>query len=505
METTMTTDKNNFLYNRTEDVVFTSCSRCFLIDTQAIRSKILDLAMRGKLTAQLSEDGSAEELYRQIQRGKQALIKAGKIKKEKPLPDISEEEIPYSLPANWKWVRIGSILTLQAGKNMPASDIQNTSDEHHKIPCYGGNGQRGFVGQANTDGFHAIIGRQGALCGNINFAEGPFYATEHAVVVYGYAGIDMKWVGMTLRYLNLNQYATSVAQPGLAVGKIDMVPMPLPPLAEQKRIVERIDQAFSTLDTIDTLQSQYADNLTVLKTKLLDAAIQGKLSEQLLEDGTSEDLYRQIQEERKRQEATGMIKTVELSPDGPATERPFAIPSNWKWTTLGNVSYIVRGGSPRPIKQYITSREDGINWIKIGDVEKGGKYIYSTHEKIIPEGVSRSRRVYPGDFLLTNSMSFGRPYISQIEGCIHDGWLLIHNLSGFVQDYLYYLLSSPYLYGQFTEKASGSTVENLNIDKVKTAIIPLPPLAEQKRIVAKLDEVLEMIRQTPPRALREKN
>ena len=120
------------------------------------------------------------------------------------------------------------------------------------------------------------------------------------------------------------------------------------------------------------------------------------------------------------------------------------------------------------------------------------KYIYSTHEKIIPEGESKSRRVYPGDFLLTNSMSFGRPYISKIEGCIHDGWLLIHDLTGFDPDYLYYLLSSSYLYGQFTVKASGSTVDNLNIDKVKAAFIPLPPLAEQKRIAAKLDDVLKI-------------
>ena len=126
------------------------------------------------------------------------------------------------------------------------------------------------------------------------------------------------------------------------------------------------------------------------------------------------------------------------------------------------------------------------------EYSKGGKYIYSTHEKIIPEGESKSRRVYPGDFLLTNSMSFGRPYISKIEGCIHDGWLLIHGLNGFDSDYLYYLLSSTYLYGQFTVKASGSTVDNLNIDKVKDAIIPLPPLAEQKRIAHKIDELLPL-------------
>lgn len=207
-----------------------------------LKSKLIDAAIQGKLTEQLPEDGTAEDLYRQIQAEKQALIKAGKIKKEKPLPPITADEIPLEIPSNWKWVRIGTILTLQSGKNIPASNIETASDEAHKIPCYGGNGQRGFVDCANVDGFHAIIGRQGALCGNINFAEGPFYATEHAVVVYGYAGTNMKWVGMTLRYLNLNQYATSVAQPGLAVSKVEKVLIPLPPLAEQKRIVAKLEE-----------------------------------------------------------------------------------------------------------------------------------------------------------------------------------------------------------------------------------------------------------------------
>ena len=142
-------------------------------------------------------------------------------------------------------MRIGALFTLQSGKNMPANEIYDCSDETHLIPCYGGNGQRGFVNQANVDGYHAIIGRQGALCGNINFAMGPFYATEHAVVVYEYAGTDMNWAGITLRALNLNQYATSVAQPGLAVNKIDRVLIPLPPLAEQKRIVERLNEVMS--------------------------------------------------------------------------------------------------------------------------------------------------------------------------------------------------------------------------------------------------------------------
>ena len=214
----------------------------------ALKTKIIEAGIQGKLTEQLPEDGTAEELYDKIQQEKQTLIKEGKIKKEKLLPPISEEEIPFALPGNWKWVRIGNIFTLKAGKNIAANKIHDVSDDEHQYSCYGGNGIRGYVGQTNVSGFHVLIGRQGALCGNINFAEGNFYATEHAVVVYDYAGTVTKWAGLTLRALNLNQYATSVAQPGLAVNKIEKVLIPLPPLAEQKRIVAKLDTVLAIID-----------------------------------------------------------------------------------------------------------------------------------------------------------------------------------------------------------------------------------------------------------------
>lgn len=166
----------------------------------------------------------------------------------------------------------------------------------------------------------------------------------------------------------------------------------------------------------------------------------------------------------------------------------------WESVKLGDVAEIARGGSPRPIKQYITTSSDGVNWIKIGDTEKGSKYINSCKEKIIKEGVRRSRMIHKGDFLLTNSMSFGRPYISNIEGCIHDGWLVISPKENtFDKEYLYYLLSSDIVYTQFCDKASGSTVSNLNIDKVVETSIPLPPLSEQCRIVAKIEELFAEI------------
>ena len=172
----------------------------------------------------------------------------------------------------------------------------------------------------------------------------------------------------------------------------------------------------------------------------------------------------------------------------------FALSENWRWERLGNISTIARGGSPRPIEDYLTEGDDGINWIKIGDTEQGGKYISSTHEKIIPAGLPKTRHVKSGDFLLTNSMSFGRPYILKTDGCIHDGWLVIGDIDKvFNQDYLYYALSSGFMYKAFSEVAAGSTVKNLKSDTVKAVFFPVPPYDEQVRIANYVEKLFAAI------------
>lgn len=170
------------------------------------------------------------------------------------------------------------------------------------------------------------------------------------------------------------------------------------------------------------------------------------------------------------------------------------IPKDWDVVVLGEYSEISRGGSPRPIQDYLTSSCHGINWIKIGDVSKNSKYIFSTAEKIIPEGVSKSRTVFSGDLILSNSMSFGRPYILKIDGCIHDGWLVIQNYqSAFDKEYLYYCLGSEFIIQQYISMAAGSSVQNLNKDKVSAVIIAKPPIQEQAVIAEVLSDVDSLI------------
>lgn len=166
------------------------------------------------------------------------------------------------------------------------------------------------------------------------------------------------------------------------------------------------------------------------------------------------------------------------------------IPEDWSVVVMDEVASVARGGSPRPIEAYLTDSPDGVNWIKIGDVGINAKFIEKTEERIIPDGAQFSRRVFPGDFLLSNSMSFGRPYILKISGCIHDGWLVIQQYqSTFDTDYLYYALSSSYMQGQYRALAAGSSVLNLNKNIVKKVLIKKPLIDEQKRIAKALSDI----------------
>lgn len=184
------------------------------------------------------------------------------------------------------------------------------------------------------------------------------------------------------------------------------------------------------------------------------------------------------------------------------------LPTSWQIKTLGEVFLIERGGSPRPIKNFLTNDENGINWIKIGDTKNVSKYIYSTAEKIKPEGKKHSRFVEIGDLILSNSMSFGRPYIMKTTGCIHDGWVVFRNTKKLIdEEYAYYALISNQIYAEFSKLATGSTVKNLSIDRIKQVAIPLPSLEIQNalwqglKVLLKKSKKVRRICKTPKPSL----
>ena len=232
-----------------------------------------------------------------------------------------------------------------------------------------------------------------------------------------------------------------------------------------------------------------------MRKSVLQAAIEGKLTTQNpAKDGDARDLLADIQAEKQRLIVAGEIKREKALPAVDENYLPFDIPNNWVWVKIGDIFNIVRGGSPRPIQQFLTTANDGLNWIKIGDTDIGGKYITSTREKIKPAGLVKTRLVKKGSLLLTNSMSYGRPYILEVDGCIHDGWLSLTPLSSNLsKEFFYYLLSSTFVKTEFDKSVSGAVVKNLNSDKVRDTLIPLPPLKAQQRIVEKLEEILPQL------------
>ena len=238
--------------------------------------------------------------------------------------------------------------------------------------------------------------------------------------------------------------------------------IPIPPLAEQQRIAKALSDVDAVISTTEKLIQK--------KKNIKQGAMQNLLTGKKRLPGFA---------------AASKFKQTELG----------EIPEDWEMKTFGDYASIMRGGSPRPIQNYLTTNSDGINWIKIGDVKPEDKYIVATEEKIIPEGKSRSREVHKGDFILSNSMSFGRPYILQIDGCIHDGWLAIQNYQEtFDTDFLYYLLGSDEIFEQYIEMAAGSSVQNLNKEKVAKLLVPIFDKKEQTAIanvLSSMDKEIE--------------
>ncbi|MCR6112641.1 restriction endonuclease subunit S [Bacillus sp. A301a_S52] len=232
------------------------------------------------------------------------------------------------------------------------------------------------------------------------------------------------------------------------------------------------------------------EDVDKLKKLILQLAMQGKLVEQDPNDESASVLLEQIQQVKEQLKAKGLYKEKKVNGNAQEINAPYELPESWEWAFLSDVTEIRRGASPRPIKNFLTNEGDGIPWIKIGDSVVGNKYITSTKEKVTLEGAKKSVYLKAGSLIMSNSMSFGKAYILGIDGCIHDGWLSFNIFDNLIFDelLLFFLNGSM---TQFEDKAVGTGVRNLNIDRVKRTLIPIPPLHEQKRIVEKIESLYD--------------
>lgn len=298
------------------------------MDTNKLRQKILDMAIRGKLVPQDPNDEPASVLLERIRNEKQRMVQDGKLKKRDIKNDTIifrgddnlhyekfqdgsvkciEDEIPFEVPEGWAWCRLKHVCTMAAGKAKPTDQIM-TEPFEGCYPCFGGNGIRGYVDEYNQDGIFSIVGRQGALCGNINIAKGKFYATEHAVVTTLFSGIDFNWSNYVLEALQLNSYATGAAQPGLSVANVLNVFVPVPPTQEQVHIGIRIAEFIKIIENIEDEKENLQTLISSAKSKILDLAIRGKLVPQNPNDEPASVLLERIRAEKEELIKAGKIK-----------------------------------------------------------------------------------------------------------------------------------------------------------------------------------------------------
>ena len=348
---------------------------------QELKNSILQLAIQGKLVDQRPEEGTAEDLYRQIQAEKQALIKAGKLKKEKPLPEITEDEKPFDIPESWMWVRLGDSFCIEMGQSPDGSSVSENKGgiEFHQGKVYFGKKYLELSPQSTSAPTKIAEPNSVLLCvrapvGKVNIVSRRICIGRGLCSIMPIAGMSEDFVYYLLTtyekvFIRKATGTTFVAITGEVV-KNQLIP--LPPLAEQKRIVAKIEEILPLIDRYEqawTKLEEFNKRFPAdMQKSLLQLAIQGKLVDQRPEEGTGEDLYRQILSEKQALIKSGKIKKEKPLPEITEDEKPFDIPDSWKWTRLSNLA-VINGGYAFKSTDY---SQNGVRVVRISDFNENG-------------------------------------------------------------------------------------------------------------------------------------
>ena len=482
---------------------------------EQLKASILQYAIQGKLVEQRPEEGTGEELYRQIQAEKQRLIKEGKLKKEKPLPEITEDEIPFDIPDSWKWCRLRDYCSdVFSGK----SPVYVKHETEYRIVGQAANQQSGLdftqVKYTNEEFWRTMderyflkendvllntlgngtLGRSGIV---INLPHSLL--TDGHLFVFRFDGeVQAKYFYFYLQFrrTEIEKNANgSTNQTFLSLGKTTAWLVPIPPLAEQKRIVAKIEELLPYIDrytaAYEKLEQFNAKFPEDMKKSILQYAIQGKLVEQRPEEGTGEELYRQIQTEKQRLIKDGRIKKEKPLAEIAEDEIPFDIPESWKWVSVGSVCVNIQYGSSQK-----SSATGKVPVLRMGNIQNGrlvwDKLVYTSDDEEIAK--------YP---LQYNDLLFNRTNSKELVGktaiyksefpAIYAGYLVRVTPLLMCSDYLNYVMQSQFYWSYCqTVRSDAIGQSNINAEKLKRFVFPLPPFAEQKRIVAKLEEILPL-------------
>ncbi len=485
---------------------------------QELKNSILQLAIQGKLVEQRPEEGTAEELYQQLIHEKEVGIKKGHWGKSKSLSEIKEDDILFEIPDSWRWIKIGEIAavvtkgTTPRGGNVSYTDkgigflrAENVAGfdklDKTNLKYIDSETHNGFLKRSILQSDDILITIAGTLgrTALVREQDLPLNANQAVSVVrlVNPHGTDLLYLVYALNSFAIQKYLTEqkkiTAIPNLTLEIIENCLIPLPPLAEQQRIVAKIEELLPLIDQyekawsrLEEFNKQFPGNL---QKSILQMAIQGKLVEQRPEEGTGEELYRQIQAEKKKLIAEGKIKKEKPLPEITEEEEPFDIPDNWKMVRLGDIlkEVIV------PMRDKPPFSKEGIPWCRIEDRD-GYLLNGSKSDQLVSADTIKQMnlKVLPIGTVLSacTGGSIGTIVINTVECCTNQTFNGLVCSTGLYNWYLFWYLTSKFT--ELRKVGTGTTIAYVSQNKSKMMIIPLPPLAEQKRIVARLEELLPL-------------
>ena len=466
---------------------------------QELKNSILQLAIQGKLVPQIPEEGTAEELYQQIQAEKQKLIKEVKIKKEKKLPEITEDEIPFEIPESWKWVRLGDCTSYAYTKEKVAStdidpeawslDLEDIEKDTGRIVNYCKAGNRSITGDKVV--FHEgqiLYSKLRPYLRKILVAPKDGICTPELVPFYAFGRIDSNYLVLVLKAPHvdyvINAVTYGVKMPRVGTETMVNLLIPLPPLAEQKRIVAKIEELFREVDRygeswekLQKLNEKFPEDM---KKSLLQYAIQGKLVPQIPEEGTAEELYQQIQAEKQKLIKEGKIKKEKpFSTNIQFQDFPFDIPDTWVFVRFGELM-ISRDSERVPVSTDERARRAKVYdyYGASGVIDQIDDYLFDKELLLIGEdGANLLARSTPIAFLARGKYWVNN-HAHVLDAC-----------TGLDLKYVCYYINAISL----TPYVTGTAQPKMNQENMNAIWVPLPPLAEQKRIVKKIEELISLI------------
>lgn len=488
-----------------------------------LRELILTLAMQGRLVEQDPNDPPASELLKEIQAEKEQLVKAGKIKKPKPLPPIKLEEVPYELPKGWEWVRLGEVLSFEYGNNLPAKKRSNSGE----FPVYGSNGIVGTHKEAFVNKFCIVIGRKGSAGAlNLCLSEGCC-VTDVAYYCIPPKEIDLYFCFKLLHILKLNSFGKGI-KPGLNRNEVYDLAIAIPPLSEQFRIVAKIDQLMKHCEELETLRKgreekrltvhaaaikrlldapdgsawnfiqqhfgelyTVKENVSEVRKAILQLAIMGRLVPQNPDDPPASELLKEIKMEKQRLVKAGKIKKSAPLPPIKSEEVPFKLPQEWEWVRLGEVVSLL-GDGIHGTPTYDESGEfffingnnlsDGVIVIK-ENTKKVSVFEFEKHKK---ELTDRSVLVSINGTIGNVAFYNNEPVMLGKSACYFNLFAQIDKY------YIKRLINSSYFMEYAFQSATGSTIKNVSLKAMREFYVPLPPYPEQHRIVTKIDQLMAL-------------